>query len=517
MSLLGNEPDISILLATLRPDQARTCIESIFNTSVEVDYEIVVVSPLNMNNLLSGCPGYERLKFVQEQKKEGCNKAFSLACAKATGKYVFAMADDSLLDRGCLKNLLEFMRPHDHELFLAGARFHDAYGPGPECTVYGFYYAFNPCIQRKWVEQLGGFYDVCYKSFYGDPDLSLRVWHAGGKVELCPNAWLEFRNEYDDIDFESRRQNAANDFRTFCQRWHPIYCNLVRSACECDINVANNFVLPGIPPAKCTRLLLFLARQDWAGLQSELDDLENEITRENLFYVFRETLNYSPVMPPDVQQNLKQWLISQLFASTSDTATKTTGPIELLAAQQFSPACCDASVAETLLATIAMFVITKGLRRYPELVVSDYKGLRLYYSPRKYYTWPCSAGDFNLSSFQEALDQLTISDVSISNIISRIDESSLTPPLPDLPKIKMIETRVASLFAIDLPPEKCLMLVLALKSKDWPSVDAWLGAEESFVLKNHTCHVYDEVLKHVDQMPSDLLLKLSKWLWEQLT
>ncbi len=524
-----DKPEISILLATLRPDKARKCLESIAETSDGVDYEVVVVSPLDMPNLLAGCKGYGRVKFVLEEKKDGCNKAFTTAYENAGGKYVLAIADDHRPAQDCLKKLLEFMKPHDNEIFLAGVRFHDAYGPGPECKTYGFYYPFNPCIRRDLVEQIGGFYDPCYKSYYGDPDLAMRVWHNSGKVELCPDAWVEFRNEYDEIDLESRLTYADHDFSTFCQRWHPIYGHLVNSNKEADINVSNTYALPGLPPAKCTRLLNLLVRQDWSALKSELESQNKTyLNEDNLFYVFKEMISNFIRIPVDIRQTLSEWLINQLVTQISVQEHELATIFKSNSSKKIND---EASSSSKILASIAMFVITGGLKRYPELVVDNYKGVNINYSPRKFYAWPFSSGGFSIDAFQKTTDKFAFCESTINQVIVKIDELMGDAPLVDWHHVRDFESNFTSLnFQLlqneksnelgleQLPDEVCLKIVLYLKLKDWAKIEYLLNEtkENVFIITNHLYYVYNEVLRNIKIVPPNLVLKLSQWLLAQL-
>lgn len=521
-------PEISLLLATLRPDKARKCIQSIVETSAGVNYEVVVASPFDMCNLLAGCKGYHKLKFVKEEKKDGCIKAFTTAYENAAGKYVFAIADDHRLGKDCLKNLIEFMRQHDHEIFLAGTRCYGVYGAGPEWKAYGFHYAFNPCIRRDLVQQVGGFYDPYYKSYYGDPDLSMRVWHYGGKVELCPDAWVEYHNELDYIDLETHVNNAERDFKAFFKRWHPVYGHLAKSSNERDINVCNNSVLPGIPPEKCTRLVVFLRQNDWSSLNNELaNDNNGPLNKDYLCPVFREMMSIIPWAPVDIIQNLLKWLMKQLFTLASFTENDIT---EILGSKKYFKIRNNPEPADFFLAIIAMFYLSGGLKRQLELVVENYKGINILYGLRKFYAWPCSSGGFSFDAFEESCDKFTFSEPVIWQAIKKIDELRGDPPLVDWQKVRVIEDYFSScnfeLFQNEnfrapnleiMPGEICIGLVLCMQLGKWVEIEQLLDEikENTFIIGNHISFVYGELLKYINMMPTSTVRKLSEWLLAQ--
>lgn len=523
-------PDISVILPTLRPDKTRKCIERITETSDGVNYEVVVVSPLNMRELLAGCKGYDRIKFVKEDKKEGSCKANTIGYENASGKYIFAIADDHFLGQDCLKNLLKFMQLHDSEIFLAGARCYGVYGAGAEHKAYGFYYAYNPCIRRDLVDKVGGFYDPYYKCYYGDPDLAMRVWHKGGKVELCLDAWVEFHNELDCLDLESHENNAERDFNAFFKRWHPIYGHLAKSSKEEDINVDNNKAAPGVPPEKCTRIVVFLRKKDWSALKRELESKDNILlNREYLFYVFKEAMNYIALAPINIQQKLSEWLVDQSFTQTS--FKKPSEITVMLEPRKLQKTALNINSSDLILASIAMFFLNRGFKRDPELVVENYKGINIIYSSGKYYTWPCSFGGFSIDTFKKKSYKFAFCVNSIYEAIAQIDELMQDTPLVDWRKVREIEEDFNfcdfNLFQNDrhnyhkfdkIPKEICLKLIVYLRFKEWTGLERELDAatENTFIIRNHVCYVYDEALRNIYLAPPNVVLKLSQWFLTQL-
>jgi len=420
---------ISVILPTLRADRARRCINRIAATSAGVDYEVVVVSPLDMPALLKGCRGYERVRFVQEPAKEGSCQANTLGYQQARGKYVFAIADDHLLAEGCLKSLVEFMRPHDDELFLAGARCYGLTGPGEEHTVYGLYYAYTPCIRRDRIEAIGGFYDPYYRCYWGDPDLAMRVWHHEGKAELCHDAWVEYHNAEDRLDSESHARYGERDYQAFVQRWHDRYGARVPSPKFRDINVRNPFVEPGLPPEMCTRLLVDLRRMDWPELRRELEEApECFVTRQYIPETFTFAMEQSRDLSPDLRAKLADWFSLQVAGRpAASPVTDPAGPTE--------EAC-------RLFASVAMFLLTAPLTQdAPQLVAEGMQRYNLIRYAGQYYAWPQEFGGFDPERCRTVGVSVPCEPLAWQ-LVKCLNESSPTANGPDWRKLRAVEEAI---------------------------------------------------------------------------
>jgi hypothetical protein len=77
-------------------------------------------------------------------------------------------------------------------------------------------------IERAAAQRLGALYDPIYSVGFGDADLGLRVWHAGGRCELAPEGWIEATTgEYRYSEARNRQHDA--DEVLFLDRWHGIF------------------------------------------------------------------------------------------------------------------------------------------------------------------------------------------------------------------------------------------------------------------------------------------------------
>lgn len=191
---------IDILIPSLRPDKLAIIVSQIEMFSDGADY-----------------------KLYTDMTPGGIYKAVERMVSVSSNKYVLHIPDDINLMPGFLINMLKFMQEHDDELIVAD--FHVTNG----VTEYSQHYYWNqpfsafPCIKRDDIKKVGGLMDTYYSSFYGDPDLSLRVINAGGSVKKADNAWIHYVNFHDTIRVESSRNFEEEDKKKFIARWEPKY------------------------------------------------------------------------------------------------------------------------------------------------------------------------------------------------------------------------------------------------------------------------------------------------------
>lgn len=169
---------ISITLPSLHPETLVACLQNL-DASTFGDFEVIVVGPHEPR------VGLQRgtLVYLHEPPEEarGIAAAHEKAFAAATGDFVFAYADDHLMEGGWDHVVLrEFHKMNDNRLIALGVREtspHDAIH-----TSFGRYYANFPLMRRDDVHIVGGWLCGKFKVGFSDTDLSLRVRHAGGKV-----------------------------------------------------------------------------------------------------------------------------------------------------------------------------------------------------------------------------------------------------------------------------------------------------------------------------------------------
>lgn len=191
-------PACSVLIPSLREDKLNACVESVSKFEL-LDVEILV-------NRDSG----------------GIYKAVNQLVDEAKHDILVHIPDDCVVRFGSLKNIVEFVDKQDG-LFEASFRvMHD----GVEQENYQYYgKTFAPyiCTNKKTLDAVGGMFDKNLNSFYGDPDLSLRIWQAGGRVEVCPDAWVVSNSVIDQVSVDSSRKYLRQDRDYFVKKWDPVF------------------------------------------------------------------------------------------------------------------------------------------------------------------------------------------------------------------------------------------------------------------------------------------------------
>lgn len=258
--------ELSIIIPTLRPNIIKETIQRIYDTTKNLDYEILIVSSLDMTEIAK----LPKVRIIKETSSTGSNSAIELGVNQSFGTYVMELSDDNLIDTGCLENMVKFMRLHDKELLLCGPRVHDLWEIHPENTIYGFYYPKTPCIKKSNLEKIGKFYDTSFHSYFADPDLALRVIANLGKIEICPDAWIEFHNIRTDGVKNDRNKYFDMDSHVFLERWKPIYGKRVSNPNRTDIvNLGGIHLFKdnNLPNEYCSRIYSNLKAEKWDRIE----------------------------------------------------------------------------------------------------------------------------------------------------------------------------------------------------------------------------------------------------------
>lgn len=219
---------VSIIVPSLRPELAEGCINSIHKNAGDLDYEIVVVSPFDVEP-------HEKVVHVKEKERGGTGKAIATGYKKAEGEYIMHFNDHCRVLTS-LNIMMDFMRPHDKEIFegrffTIDVKTMDAEKQGVliergdyvdhAIRVFGKVFAGFMCMRKDKADEIGGFLDYpYYKAWFLDPDLSLRVWKAGGRMETCNDARVLLLPEpKNDTVVPQNRKYYKEDSEAFHKRW----------------------------------------------------------------------------------------------------------------------------------------------------------------------------------------------------------------------------------------------------------------------------------------------------------
>lgn len=208
-------PEISITLPSLRPEATLQRVKEFSATNGDSDYELVIVSPFAIEG--------DRVVHIQEKEPRGTAFANDIAYKNASADYIVWWADDVVPTENCLANIVNFVKSKN-EPFIASFRMKDRFGKEkPQWTIYGKLLAGFGCASRNTIDLIGGYFDTAYRSYWQDPDMCLRAWTRGGKVEVCPNAWVIMEHIFDQLRDDNWDKYQVEDTKTFLNRWHDTF------------------------------------------------------------------------------------------------------------------------------------------------------------------------------------------------------------------------------------------------------------------------------------------------------
>lgn len=205
---------ISISLPSLYPALLNGALERIYKTIGAFDVEIVVVSPFEVSG--------PDVKWVREDRPQGNCAAHALAYENATGDVLVTLTDDLLPQDGWLEVILARLAEGERRNPLFVTSLH--YSIGALGTAFGIYYQFLPVLSRHTLRMIGGYFARDYIAHFGDVDLGLRTWQAGGRCEPCLDAVVTFLDRRGVMPESSHKSSALkHDAATFLAKWKPIY------------------------------------------------------------------------------------------------------------------------------------------------------------------------------------------------------------------------------------------------------------------------------------------------------
>lgn len=200
---------LSIIIPSLRTYRLKECLAFIHANTANVDYEVVVVG----NAFPDHCPPVS-LKFVYEEIPRGVVNAVNAGFAVSDGEYVCTLSDEALVRQNWASNMLRFLAGFDGD--VQGC---------PKVVPPSPFHYFNkifapfPFMRRDLIEKVGGLFDQEYRSFYADPDLSMRVYANGGTVAVCEASVVYHPFINDALHQKSVQLYADQDRATFIKRW----------------------------------------------------------------------------------------------------------------------------------------------------------------------------------------------------------------------------------------------------------------------------------------------------------
>jgi len=233
---------ISITLPSLYPD---ACAQTLANLAAVTrgPYEAIVVSSFK--------PDGPNVTWVEEGgQRRGCAMAHHVAAAYATGDHLFPFADDHELVDGWDEIALgEYhQRVGRYSPFALGLRGAHSAHVG---TNWGIYYPYFPLMLREDVRRVG-WIGPDYRAGFGDSDLAMRIWAAGGRCEWSSAGMLRPTA----ADKRKDALYAPEDLALFCDRWSARY-GWSRTDARWSIDQFNVDLRPEENPELCVGSTIF--------------------------------------------------------------------------------------------------------------------------------------------------------------------------------------------------------------------------------------------------------------------
>ncbi|HEX4796123.1 MAG TPA: glycosyltransferase [Humisphaera sp.] len=194
----------------------------------------------------------DAMKVIRETRREGFVRAANKGFRAATGRNLTWLNDDARPLPGSLDNAVAQMDAADDGVgFLAMFhRWHSTRNVAYEtvhndevyrlCHVRGTLYANFAMGRRVTFERLN-YFDERYFFFAADPDLSLKAWHAGLRIEPAYASLIEHDEHDDDRRFIDTPRGQEDNQKLFA-KWDLPPKNIRRN----DFDPANPCTLLGL-------------------------------------------------------------------------------------------------------------------------------------------------------------------------------------------------------------------------------------------------------------------------------
>ena len=193
----------------------KPCLQSLREQTLFEQIEVIVAdnaspdrSELMAAQLMAGWPRASTLAFLTNVGYAAGNNR---AAVRATGEYLFFLNNDIWLEADCLAKLVEQLRASKAQVAAplvleygesavqsAGENGFDIFGlmsgPADWQAAHEIFIASGPAllIEAEWFRKLGGFDDEFFM-YAEEFDLCWRLWLAGGRAVLAPDARLHHR------------------------------------------------------------------------------------------------------------------------------------------------------------------------------------------------------------------------------------------------------------------------------------------------------------------------------------
>ncbi len=257
------DPVLSVLIVSFNTRlMTLDCVRSVFEETQGIDFEVIVVDNASSDGSAAALrEAHPNIHLIALEENIGFARANNLAAESARGKYLLLLNPDTLVLRGALKKLVEFMETHP-DAGACGGRTYLADGsldPGScwgkatpwstLCRALALSSLFpgsrlfdreslggwkrdsvktvdvvTGClliIQRRLWQELNGF-DPRFFMYAEDQDLCLRVAASGRRCWICPEAEIiHYRGASEKVHEDKVVRLCAAKSLLFQKHWKP--------------------------------------------------------------------------------------------------------------------------------------------------------------------------------------------------------------------------------------------------------------------------------------------------------
>jgi glycosyltransferase involved in cell wall biosynthesis len=199
---------VSVIIPSIRPINLEQTLARLLIGQEDADFEIVCVTDFEIY------PLPDKVVSIRSERK-GCIDAICKAEAAASGEYIIVLSDQSYISDGGLIEMERLSKEAGDKIIISQRTI-----PESKLEYYGWYFAPYPFAHRDLISDLGGLFLPCYKSFYADPDFSMRAHEAGIPIVKYPHLTII---RPPGMDYSYHKQNfnkyVEADRETFKKRW----------------------------------------------------------------------------------------------------------------------------------------------------------------------------------------------------------------------------------------------------------------------------------------------------------